>query len=284
MLERYDDLIRVRDKTRLLIEFVVFASKDREPGPPRVYNSNYMTYHLSAADNMRDFRDRFKRTFRVPYLGHVYILSVRRPQYKMLKEWLINDVSDVGKHVANTLSYDAPHVVVYDMDSTLITEEEEVRIRDPAIYDRLQELCTMNVVLVLWSYGDREHVIESMQKLDLMKYFTKVLSEGNRNEGHGSVSLQTDKKYDTTYQSVPFHVSVQGKYLPKSPRVVLWYLQRAGYQFVRTIQLVDDCLENDYNYDNFVHISRCPEPVADWDVWHRQVLEFIRDDEAKYGR
>jgi viral phosphatase len=271
-LNEHQDLQLVPRSLLDRIEFVIFKGGVIGSDYGRLYKCNIMTTDDSS--DMREFRRRLKTSYALPYLGHLFTIYARPATYELLNEWLVYDVTELGALTSRSHFFDPPHVVVFDMDSTLITEEEEVQIRDPAIYESLEELQRKNCVLCLWSYGDRQHVVDSLQKLQLEEYFSLILAEG-RKSGEHSTSASVDTKYDVFYKNTPFYLNVDYKCLPKSPRVILWYLQKKGINFIKTITLVDDLLDNDYNYDNFVHLRRCPVPINDWHEWHSEIVGFI---------
>ncbi|AQQ80357.1 38K [Betabaculovirus altermyunipunctae] len=265
------DLIHVPRKYLELVEFVVTV------GPESTTFARQMctTKRIKCRDNMREFREHLRHTFRLPYFGHTFNLYQKPAPFEMLNEWLVLDLSEIVHTSVNTFGFQPPHVVVFDMDSTLITEEEEVRIRDPRIYESLHQLKLNNCLLCLWSYGDREHVVDSMKKVDIEPYFDIVLAEGNV-QGVYSTRETKDRGYDKLYTTTPFHLNVDDRRLiPKSPRVVLWYLKLKGVNFIKSITLADDLPDNDYSYDHFVNLDRCPVPVDDWHVWHNAIVEFI---------
>ncbi|ABQ52020.1 hypothetical protein SlGVgp077 [Spodoptera litura granulovirus] len=274
----YLDLLLAPMKCLESIEFVVTSRRVHN----NFVNKMYTMKVLYSRDEMREFRFRFKLKFDIAYLGHLFVLHSRPVPYNLLNEWLVFNVTEVKS--VSSIVFEPPHVIVFDMDSTLITEEKIVRIRDSAIYDGLAKLRDRNCVLCLWSYGDRQHVIDSLQRLDLMHYFTIILSEGNV-QGVYEQNESVDPMYNTYYTTTPFHLNVDTEDLPKSPRVVLWYLYKKGFNYIKTITLVDDLLYNDYNYDNFVHITRCPEPVNDWSVWYEEITNYLnRFDEQFHAR
>ncbi|AAP85711.1 ORF_74 [Adoxophyes orana granulovirus] len=268
----YSDIYDVDCSTMENIEFIVFQ------GPVPICDINkYKIKFIVCEDVMRDFRNVFKNTFKLSYLGHIFAIATNPATYKLLDEWLVCDINQVNDiTLSNSIYFTPPHVVVFDMDSTLITEEENVRIRDESIYDGLKELKQLNCVLCLWSYGDREHVVDSLNKLNLYCYFDIVLAEGKR-KGEYNIAEEIDDYYDVFYQSTPFYLDVTDvKNIPKSPRVVLWYLQKRNINFIKTITLVDDLFENNINYDNFVNLKTCPVPVDDWHKWHQQIVHYIQ--------
>ncbi|UOS85747.1 38K [Pieris rapae granulovirus] len=225
---------------------------------------------------MQDFRAKFKTAFDLSYLGHIFTLYICPATYNLLNEWLVYDVNEICKiSTRNAIYFEPPHVVVFDMDSTLITEEENVQIRDPAIYKALDELKLLNCVLCLWSYGHREHVVHSLDAVKLNGYFDIILSEGRRVGEYGTRG-ELDRHYDVFYKSTPFYLDIiDTKNIPKSPRVVLWYLEKYNVGFFKTITLVDDLFDNNINYDNFVNLKTCPVPVNDWEKWHKQIVRYI---------
>lgn len=275
MLETHDDLHYVPRKYKQKLEFVVFK------GSFMGCTSTEYTCQLMIADDMREFRSRLKIMNRSAYLGHLFTMYARPSTCAMLSEWLVMDISELDELTYHTYFFDPPHVVVFDMDSTLITEEEEVQIRDVAIYESLEVLRKNNCVLCLWSYGDRQHVVHSLQKLELDKYFDVILAEG-RKKGEYSTSKSVDTQYEVFYKNTPFYLNVDSECLPKSPRVVLWHLKEQGINFFKSITLVDDLLYNDYNYDNFVHLRRCPVPVEDWLEWHCAILSYIQNYDSEF--
>lgn len=238
---------------------------------------------LYSKDDMHEFRQKFKSLFQISYIGHVFTLFVCPASYKLLDEWLVYDVNEVNTLSATGAMYfEPPHVVVFDMDSTLITDEEEVQIRDVSVYSALDELKSINCVLCLWSYGTREHVVHSLNKVGLNGYFNIILAEG-RHVGDYSVATTTDMYNKVVYKSTPFYLDeFDKKNIPKSPRVVLWYLQKHNIGVVKTITLVDDLIDNNIGYDNFVNLNTCPVPVQDWDKWHNKIVDYIKDYDCTY--
>ncbi|AKN80738.1 38K [Diatraea saccharalis granulovirus] len=270
IVNKFEDLRLVESSVLNNIEYIVFKGDV-------ACRTRLKQKWLCARDEMKDFRFRFKSEFKLSHLGHIFTLYTRPATYNLLKEWLVYDVNEINKIVSfDSVFFIPPHVVVFDMDSTLITEEKEVRIRDPAIYGALDELKSLNCVICLWSYGDREHVVDSLDKVKLNGYFDIILSEGKR-AGEYSVGEEEDLRYDVLYKSTPFYLDIESSNIPKSPRVILWYLQKYNVMFFKTITLVDDLSENNINYDNFVNLKTCPVPVDDWNVWHKKIVRFITD-------
>ncbi|AAF05210.1 ORF96 [Xestia c-nigrum granulovirus] len=271
------DLMYVKSDYLNAIEFVVTVARVSRG----FVQHKYKTVTFQCDDNMKDFRKQLRDTFKLTYFGQTFTLYDRPAPFKMLNEWLVNDVSEVYNLRSNI--FQPPHVIVFDMDLTLITEEEEVRIRDPRVYFSLEQLKKHNCLLCLWSYGDREHVVDSMKKVKIEQYFDIVLAEGNK-RGVYSKRETSDRVFDKHYTATPFYLNVNRDLLPKSPRVILFYLQERGVNFIKSITLVDDLPENDHCYDNFVNLDRCPTPVNDWHVWYDQIVEYINSYETTSRR
>nr|ANY57589.1 PlxyGVORF70 protein [Plutella xylostella granulovirus] len=267
-LSQIGDLLQISYKHKIQIEFIVMEAS--------YYNqifSNYTSTVIVSDDNTRDFRFQLQKEFDLQYLGLFFVLYCNPPQYNLLNEWLVNDISSLNTVRYNSL-LDHPNVIVFDMDSTLITDEDNVNIRDDAVYDSLNDLRSRNCLLCLWSYGDREHVIYSLKKLNLYHYFYLILAEGNEG-GVYKQDVHLDREYDVLYKNTPFYLNVDRVYIPKSPRVVLWHLKQKGINFIKSITLVDDKKNNDYNYDYFVNVSECPTPIDDWEYWHTQIVKNL---------
>lgn len=279
MVNKYEDLTIIQSMLLDNIEFIVYKEDSI------CINAKYKQKYLMAKDEMKDFRKNFKKLYNISYMGHIFTLFANPATYNLLNEWLVYDINEVYSVASTTtLHFDPPHIVVFDMDSTLITDEEDVRIRDEAIYEALDELKKLNCVLCLWSYGDRKHVVHSLEQVNLNGYFDIILSEG-RNINEYNLSESDDTRYNVVYKSTPFYLDVNEEdSIPKSPRVVLWYLQKYNIVFFKTITLVDDLYENNISYDNFVHLKTCPVPVKDWHIWNKEIVQFISNYDNKYNK
>nr|WOZ30216.1 putative 38.0 kda protein in P143-LEF5 intergenic region [Cydia pomonella granulovirus]WOZ30312.1 putative 38.0 kda protein in P143-LEF5 intergenic region [Cydia pomonella granulovirus]WOZ44973.1 putative 38.0 kDa protein in P143-LEF5 intergenic region [Cydia pomonella granulovirus]WOZ45109.1 putative 38.0 kDa protein in P143-LEF5 intergenic region [Cydia pomonella granulovirus]WOZ45207.1 putative 38.0 kDa protein in P143-LEF5 intergenic region [Cydia pomonella granulovirus] len=277
----YSDLKLLQHDVVSSVEFIVFLGEPTRSIVRYVYKLDY----LICKDEMQDFRQHFKTKYKFSYIGHIFAIPDKQPTYNMLTEWLVCNI--FALQTISTIStnyFEPPHVVVFDMDSTLITDEEEVRIRDPAIYAALDELKTYNCVLCLWSYGDREHVVESLNKVGLGNYF-KIILSGGRRVGEYKLDEEEDRRYNVLYDSTPFYLNMTHvKNIPKSPRVVLWYLINHNIVFFKSITLVDDLFDNNIYYDNFVNLNTCPVPVNDWDKWHSRILRYIVQYDNMFNR
>jgi HAD superfamily phosphatase (TIGR01681 family) len=230
-----------------------------------------------------------------------------------LREWFVLPYQMIDTLKAESLIWGFPHVIVFDLDSTLITEEEHVRIRDDYVYESLERLQGMGCVLVLWSYGSKEHVAETLTDLKLTSYFDVIISEGSKfkysnNNAFASSHVRTpqiivDTKLNKQFVIEDFHYDIEetttttatpttaavnnnkqklidtrrspNKYIPKSPKIVLKYLFDKNLNYIKSITLVDDLPSNNYAYDFYVKVKRCPVPVNDWDYYHDEIVTNI---------
>ncbi|AAC70285.1 LdOrf-99 peptide [Lymantria dispar multiple nucleopolyhedrovirus] len=251
---------------------------------------------MRCEDRMSELRQHIREAFDTPALGHTYVINELVPTYAFLKEWYVQGYLEAYQTRVQSFAWEAPHVIVFDLDSTLITEERDVRLRDDDIPDSLLELKRMGCVLVLWSYGNREHVTHSLARTDLADYFDITLCEGSSGRSDASLERRVvvDARADLIFVKKPFfsddatpRATDEGgddvaKNLPKSPRVVLYYLRKFGVNFFKTITLVDDLASNDYSYDRFVHVKRCPEPRRDWSGYHDVLINNIEEHERRF--
>ncbi|AAQ21674.1 unknown [Cryptophlebia leucotreta granulovirus] len=276
---KYSDLKDIQKELLNSVEFVVFIGDFTKS----IFFSDYKMDNIVCKDEMQDFRQHFKTKYKLSYMGHIFVIPHKQPTYDLLTEWLVCNIYSLQEITnINTIYFEPPHVVVFDMDSTLITDEDQVRIRDPAIYEALDALKKYNCVLCLWSYGDKEHVVNSLNKVKLDGYF-KIILSGGRKAGEYQLNEEEDRYYNVYYESTPFYLNMTDvKNIPKSPRVVLWYLINHNIVLFKTLTLVDDLFDNNIYYDNFVNLSTCPVPVNDWDKWHTQIVRFIVNYDKKF--
>ncbi|AKN80660.1 38K [Perigonia lusca single nucleopolyhedrovirus] len=269
-----------------LFEYVIFQFNKNDCA--KIDKDVYSMQLFKCADSMTEIRYNVKLAYKTSILGHTYVINERIPMYCFLKEWYVQSYLEVYQMGHETFVWEVPHVVVFDLDSTLITDELDVRIRDDFVYNSLQKLKQMGCVLVLWSYGSSDHVSHSMNITDLDKnYFDIVLSGGyriendkgnadNDNNRHNDKRVIVNVKSNTVYVEKPFYLDVDAdNHLPKSPRVVLWHLRKLGINLFKTITLVDDLKINNYSYDFFVHVQKCPEPRQDWARYHNTIVDNI---------
>jgi viral phosphatase len=245
-------------------------------------NPQYCMQIFTCADDMRDIRYYIKQSFKLQALGHFCIINALTPMYSFLKEWFILPYEKIVDLKNKHLIWDFPHVIVFDLDSTLITEEEHVRIRDPQIYESLSELKEMGCVLILWSYGSREHVAHSLKQVDLDAYFDIVISEGSTLEDKSrkiTKKQSKDLKLNKVYVENDFNYDLNDDsdvvYIPKTPKIVIKYLTEKTINCFKTITLVDDLSANNFSYDYFVKVSRCPVPKHDWHHYHEEILHNL---------
>jgi viral phosphatase len=213
----------------------------------------------------------------------VYVINEKIPLYAFLREWYVQHYLEVYQLHYDKFLWEIPHVVVFDLDNTLISDEEHVRIRSDSVYESLRDLKDKGCVLVLWSYGNREHVTHSMTETDLNGIFDITIC-GGQQLSSGSSRVVVDNRSQMAFVDKPFYLDIEPKTdrLPKSPRVVLWYLRKIGVNYTKSITLVDDLKDNDYSYDYFVNVSRCFEPSNDWDKYHDMIVDNIMLHEQEF--
>ncbi|AYN45018.1 38kDa [Alphabaculovirus alterspexiguae] len=267
------DLSCISFKHLQMFQFVVFAFDANQ----RIDTRDYMVQIVKCDDNMTDIRYNLKMAYKTSTLGHVYVINEKMPMYGFLKEWYVQRYLEVYQKSYDSFVWEIPHVIVFDLDNTLITDEDRVQIRDSSVYESLQELKDQGFVLILWSYGNQEHVTLSMQETHLNGYFDIVLFGGQRVTNNSNSRVIVDNRYKMVYVEKPFYLDVDLEHgrLPKSPRVVLYYLRKLGINYTKTITLVDDLKDNNFSYDYFVNVSRCLEPQNDWHTYHQQILDNI---------
>lgn len=259
-----------------MFEFVVFAFDAKQ----RIDTRDYMVQIVKCADDMTDIRLNLKRAYKTSALGHVYVINEKIPLYKFLKEWYVQSYLEVYQLKHDKYVWEIPHVIVFDLDNTLITDEDRVQIRDEFVYESLNELKSKGCVLVLWSYGNREHVTHSMTETYLNGYFDIVICGGQKLTDLKSRVI-VDNHSKMVFVEKPFYLDIDqtSDRLPKSPKVVLYYLRKIGVNYNKTLTLVDDLKDNNYSYDHFLNVRRCMEPRKDWRQYHEELLNNITEYE-----
>ncbi|AOT85530.1 38k [Cyclophragma undans nucleopolyhedrovirus] len=283
VLTEYADLKYLGFEMYKYYEYVLFKFQDDAHICKAIEaNNNYCMQIFKSADDMRDIRLSIKSVFNISVLGHIFTLTNRPPMYSFLKEWYVLPHSIVDSLRNESLVCDFPHVVVFDLDSTLITEEQQVRIRDNYVYDSLRELQLMGCVLVLWSYGSRDHVAHSMRDLKLESYFEIIISEGAvaalEKPPLNAIGSNVFVDYNLKKQFIEnkFNLDLSDTaVVPKSPKVVIKYLCDKSIHHFKSITLVDDLPTNNYAYDFYVKVARCPTPVRDWEHYHNSIVHNI---------
>ncbi|ANF29696.1 38k protein [Catopsilia pomona nucleopolyhedrovirus] len=312
VVAEYADLKYLGFERYKYFEFVIFQFCN-DPQLCRIIetNHNYCMQIFKCADDMRNIRCNVKRAFKTSVLGHICVLNNKPPMYSFLKEWYLLPDFRVDRLSSESLIWGFPHIVVFDLDSTLITEEEHVQIRDPYVYDSLQELRDIGCVLVLWSYGSRDHVVYSMRNLELESYFDIIISEGSNakhidsnsrssSSNNDNVIAKTnnvvviDYKLKKRFVEATFNFDMNDDELssrridddtiPKSPKIVIKYLSDKNVNYFKSITLVDDLPTNNYAYDYYVRVDRCPVPLHDWKRYHDEIVDNIAqyDDNFNY--
>ncbi|QHB21748.1 38K protein [Artaxa digramma nucleopolyhedrovirus] len=135
----YGDLRDLRLGHWKMFEFVLFAFNKSDTN----FNVDLNTYKMQmfkCPDEMNSIRHNIKTVYKTSALGHTYIINRRIPLYAFLKEWYVQDYQEIYHIKQDLYNWEIPHVVVFDLDSTLITDEPKVRIRDENVYSSLLEL------------------------------------------------------------------------------------------------------------------------------------------------
>ncbi|AAL01770.1 hypothetical protein 38K [Spodoptera litura nucleopolyhedrovirus] len=278
VVHRFEDARILSVRHLELFEYIIFKFTP----DTSIDTLNYTMKIFKCADTMNDIRNHIKITYKTSYLGHTYTINKSVPPYAFLKEWYVQDAFSVYILGHETLMIEPPHVVVFDLDSTLITDELEVSIRDEFVYESLDELRDRGCVLILWSYGSEDHVSDSMRKTRLdCGYFHKIICGGYKTT---TTTTKPGHRIDRDNSKIAYRdrqffldVTPSNGRLPKSPRIVLYYLQRLGVNCVKTITLVDDLKSNNYSYDNFVNVSKSPVPRNDWQKYHDQIVDYMKE-------
>lgn len=286
-MREYSDLKYLGFENYKYFEYVIFVFNE-DPFLCKIIENNfqYCMQTFNCADDMRDIRYYIKQSFKIEVLGHFCIINAISPMYSFLKEWYVLPYEKIVCLKNECLIWDFPHVIVFDLDSTLITEEEHVQIRDPQIYKSLFELKKMGCVLILWSYGSRDHVAYSLKKVELDSYFDIVISEGSTlinddRKSNKNTKLITDLKLKKHFFENKFIYDLdygyedEDVYIPKTPKVVIKYLSDNNINCFKSITLVDDLSTNNYAYDYFIKVTRCPVPKHDWHHYHDKILKNI---------
>ncbi|ACI47440.1 38 kDa protein [Spodoptera litura nucleopolyhedrovirus II] len=276
VLAEWSDLACVSFRHLKMFEFVVFAFDAKQ----RIDTRDYMVQIVKCADDMTDIRLNLKRAYKTSALGHVYVINEKIPLYKFLKEWYVQSYLEVYQLKHDKYVWEIPHVIVFDLDNTLITDEDRVQIRDEFVYESLNELKSKGCVLVLWSYGNREHVTHSMTETYLNGYFDIVICGGQKLTDLKSRVI-VDNHSKMVFVEKPFYLDIDqtSDRLPKSPKVVLYYLRKIGVNYNKTLTLVDDLKDNNYSYDHFLNVRRCMEQRKDWKQYHEELLNNITEYE-----
>ncbi|AAK85649.1 hypothetical protein [Epiphyas postvittana nucleopolyhedrovirus] len=249
-------------------------------------NPRYCLQVFSAEDDMCEVRHCIKTIFKTPVLGHMCVFQHKPAMYACLDEWYVLFEYQVPLLKTESFIWGYPHVIVFDLDSTLITEQKLVQIRDSQIYNTLDELRNLGCVLVLWSYGSREHVAHSLDAVKLTSYFDVIISEGSTaKDSPSSSNVTTDYRHKSHF--IPFNFDFDmhahtGDDLPKSPKVVIKILANKSVNYFKSITLVDDLPSNDFAYDYYVRVKRCPVPVRDWQQYHDQIINNIEEYDNSY--
>ncbi|ABY65811.1 38K [Orgyia leucostigma nucleopolyhedrovirus] len=283
VLNRFEDLRRLMFGHWEMFEYVLFAFDKQHK--PEIDPDTYMTQIIKCCDEMSQLRLNLKLAFKTSTLGHVYVINECIPMYAFLNEWYVQNYLELYQLGQETFTWEIPHVVVFDLDSTLITDELDVRIRDPDVYSSLLDLKQRGCVLMLWSYGNEDHVSHSLKVTKLTNFFDTIICEGYKT-GESCNRVIVDAKHDTVLVKKSFYLDVEedDKRLPKSPRVVLFYLRKLGVNYYKTLTLVDDLKTNNYSYDYFINVKKCPEPRNDWQQYHEIIVDNMEQHDREFSQ
>nr|WUR10755.1 38K [Calliteara abietis nucleopolyhedrovirus] len=270
-----------------MFEYVIFSfDNDRKKINSHVVDfENYTMRVFKCPDEMPHIRHNIKSVFKTSVLGHVYVLNEHLPLYAFLTEWYVQSYLEMLQLQLDTFTWEVPHVLVFDLDSTLITDEMDVRVRDVDVYGSLMEFKQSGCVLVLWSYGNESHVVHSLKRTKLTDFFNVIICEGHK-VGEARRGVVVDAKRDVVLVKKSFYLDINDSdeddanggdddrfhSLPKSPRIVLFYLRKLGVNYIKSLTLIDDLKTNNYAYDYFVNVRKCSEPRSDWMQYHAQIL------------
>jgi len=289
------DIFSISDKHLKLFEFIIFAF-NKIDNLQLIDQNDYIIQVFKSRDEMSEIRYNIKTIYKTSMLGHMYVINERQPIYMFLKEWYVQNFMEIYQLSADKYVWEAPHVIVFDLDNTLITDEKNVNIRCDFVYDSLRFLKSIGCVLVLWSYGNKSHVTYSMERTNLTPYFDITICEGNtvydveRTGGNVVVrkrTVQVNIDENKIFVNRSFYVDNNiepDKRPPKSPRIVLWYLRKIGVNYTKTITLVDDLATNNYSYDYFIHVDKCNVPTDDWKQYHDTIVDNIIDYENSFTK
>lgn len=277
-----EDLTLIPFRHLKLFEFVIFAFHPKES--VHIDQNDYSYKLVKCPDNMQEIRHNLKYAYATSALGHVYVVNERTPMYWFLKEWYVQNYLEIYQISMDSFLWEVPHVCVFDLDNTLITDEQQVRIRCADVYQSLRSLRDKGIVLVLWSYGNKQHVIQSMNETNLNNIFDIIICEGYKNSSsfndQDMSRVVIDTKNNIAIVDKAFYSDLEYKNnniirLPKSPRIVLYYLRKLRINYMKSITLVDDLDTNEFAYDYFVHVKKSMEPIDDWDIYHDIILDNI---------
>ncbi len=286
-----EDLNLVPFRHLKLFEFAIFIF-DSE-GLKTIDTNDYTIKLVKCQDDIQEIRYNLKSAYATSALGHVYVINERTPMYWFLKEWYVQNYLEIYQISKDSFLWEVPHVCVFDLDNTLITDEEQVQIRSPSVYSSLKSLLDKGCVLILWSYGNEEHVEHSMKLTKLKGFFKIIICGGYRNSSSLSTKprvIVNNKKQIAFVQKIFYSdISyVDNKHdsksirLPKSPRVILYYLRKLGINYVKSLTLVDDLETNHYGYDYFVKVKKSLEPIHDWDIYHDTIINNIYTHDMQF--
>jgi viral phosphatase len=218
---------------------------------------------LFQADTMVMIRTELRRKYDVDKYGITFVL----PEYinhniHVLKEWQMYQLNESEIFCNFKVSHAASHVLVFDLDNTLVTGESSVRLRCSDIIDKLFCYRNLNYILILWSYGNEVHVQECLIEASIDKDIFNIIICGGSSVDR-RIQPQTITA-DINTSVFPVDLKLNEHNLPKSMRVILRYLHDNNYFFTKLCGLIDDKKCNYLNCDFFVNCKKCITPISDW--------------------
>ncbi|ABC74933.1 38K [Neodiprion abietis nucleopolyhedrovirus] len=223
---------------------------------------NVIYEKFMTKDDMREIRKYMRKAFELQNCGPAFVLdddnSIAHVQ--SLSEWCKYKISDVSSIQEIGLYSPVKHVIVFDLDNTLITDSIPAELRCHTVIDSLHKLAE-NHILVLWSYGNAEHVEKSLKEINLpTSLFTSIICGGRS----ANFENNNQQKRSFLVESIVKDMSN----LPKSVTVVTQYLNSECLYYFKSFTLVDDKKSNQINYDFFIQCKKAKKPIHDWCVYH----------------
>nr|UZH98363.1 38K [Neodiprion sertifer nucleopolyhedrovirus] len=225
---------------------------------------------FETSDDMRSIRKFLNNELLSTKLGPAFVLreDLSLTNVKALLEWGKYDLSDVSLITEYGLYSPVRHVIVFDLDNTLITDSIPAELRCHYVPHSLAKLHEDHI-LVLWSYGNVEHVRKSLIEINLpQNIFTCIICGGR--------SAKTDNIDETKRIFVVENNIRDVANLPKSVTVVTQYLNAESIYYFKSFTLIDDKKSNQINYDYFIQCKRAKKPMNDWRMYHEVIVKNIQ--------
>lgn len=166
--------------------------------------------------------------------------------------WTIEPIDAIQKYLST--SFEAKHVLVFDLDETLITSDEIPQLRDENLVYFLKNY-KKKANLILWSYGCEDHVLNTVKQY-FIGIFDIIICEGRK-----PIS-ENDNENLTKYSLTQNEQSLL--HLPKKCSIVLNELRKIGRNYTKFTILVDDLEKNMCEYDYYIKCIPCHGIMDDW--------------------